>query len=68
MAAQTTHFFKAKPRPGARSIMAPRRLRRSALRLAPPNAGFSPITAQSSTVAAHHERGELDGAEEVNGG
>ena len=31
-------------------------------------AGFGPITAQSSTVAAHHERGELDGAEEVNGG
>ena len=31
-------------------------------------AGFSPNTAHSSTVAAHHERGELDGAEEVNGG
>lgn len=31
-------------------------------------AGLGPITAQSSTVATHHERGELDGAEEVNGG
>lgn len=31
-------------------------------------AGFGPITAQSSTVAAHHERGELDGAKEVDGG
>ncbi len=31
-------------------------------------AGFGPITAQSSTVAAHHEPGELDGAKEFNGG
>ena len=27
-----------------------------------------PITVPSSTVVAHHERGELDGAQEVDGG
>ena len=32
------------------------------------NTGFGPITAQSSTVAAHHEPGELDGAKEFNRG
>ena len=31
-------------------------------------AGFGPSTAQSSTVAAHHEPGELDGAKEFNRG
>lgn len=30
--------------------------------------GFGPITAQSSTVAAHHEPGEMDGAKEFNRG
>ena len=33
-----------------------------------PNPGYGPITALSRTVVAHHERGELDGAKEVNGG
>ena len=33
-----------------------------------PNQGFDPITAQPSTVVAHHERGELDGAKDVDGG
>ena len=27
-----------------------------------------PITAPSGTVVTHHERGELDGAQEVDGG
>ena len=33
-----------------------------------PNLGNGPITPQSRTVVAHHERGELDGAKEVDGG
>lgn len=33
-----------------------------------PTPGFGPINAQSRTVVAHHERGELDGATEVDGG
>ena len=36
--------------------------------IAAPNQGFGPITAQPGTVVAHHERGELDGAKEVDGG
>jgi hypothetical protein len=32
------------------------------------NQDFGPITAQPGTVVAHHERGELDGAKEVDGG
>ena len=30
--------------------------------------GYGPITAQSRTVVAHHERGELDGAKDIDGG
>ena len=33
-----------------------------------PDPGCGPISAQSRTVVAHHERGELDGAKEVDGG
>ena len=32
------------------------------------NLGYGPITAESRTVVAHHERGELDGAKDVDGG
>ena len=33
-----------------------------------PNPGYGPIAAQSRTVVTHHERGEVDGAKEVDGG
>ncbi len=46
----------------------PRLLRRPFFLRSLPNLGFSPITAQSRTVVAHHERGELDGAQEVDRG
>lgn len=68
MAAQTTHFFQGKAKAGRPLDHGPAPSAAVSSPLSPPNAGFSPITAQSSTVAAHHERGELDGAEEVNGG
>ena len=33
-----------------------------------PKADLGPLTPQSSTVVAYHERGELDGAKEADGG
>jgi hypothetical protein len=34
----------------------------------PKSGPWSPLTPQSSTVVAQHERGELDGAKEADGG
>jgi hypothetical protein len=35
---------------------------------APKSGHLGPLTPQSSTVVAHHERGELDGAKGIDGG
>jgi len=56
MTAQVGRFSRVAFDPGASRSWLQGRLRRSAFRHHPPKADLGPITPQSSTVVAHHER------------